>query len=42
MLEITEEGAEESYTYFELSEIIADSAFFSEYEDYLISVITTD
>lgn len=42
MLEITEEEAEENYTYFVLSEIIADPAFFSEYEDYLISVITTD
>ena len=34
--------AEENSTYFMLSEIIAEPVFFSEYEDYLLSVITED
>jgi hypothetical protein len=33
---------EENCTYFMLSEIIAEPVFFSEYEDYLLSVITED
>ena len=36
------EESDEKYTYDMLSEIIAEPDFYSEYEDYLLSVITTD
>ena len=42
LLELTEEEAEEDYTYFVLSEIIAEPVFFNEYEDYLFSLIAED
>ncbi|MBO4508559.1 MAG: hypothetical protein J5747_07950 [Spirochaetaceae bacterium] len=42
LLELTEEEAEENYTYFVLSEIIAEPSFFNEYEDYLLSLIAEE
>lgn len=36
------EESDEKYTYYMLSEIIAEPDFYSEYEDYLLSVITAE